>query len=354
LPVPFTDQAPGSYQWPSQVSGLYGLNSNYALGSSTQWNLAVEREITSGIRLEASYQGNSSTSTPTFVPENVAAWADGANDGGSNIQARRPNQFLGDNNPWLTNNGRNRYDQFLLIGRARRSGMFAQLSWAYTHARRNFNGSTVIGRDWDSQINNVNYPDLMMDNINNQTLAGFFTWDLPILKHDTSTTGKILGGWQVTANGFWSFANKGGSVYAGYDANADGQGSDFAAVTGPISYPKTPINQAGSDLLYQWFSPSAFTYPNGTLNRTFGPATTSSGANVLDQLPWAWRVDAGLMKNFKIAGDARLQLRLEAYNLFNHANLNGPNTSVNSADFGTIRGKYGDGRRFQLGLKFMF
>ena len=53
-------------------------------------------------------------------------------------------------------------------------------------------------------------------------------------------------------------------------------------------------------------------------------------------------------------GDARLQLRFEAFNLFNHANLNGPNTSVDSADFGKIRGKYGDGRRIQMGLRSMF
>jgi hypothetical protein len=353
LPLPFTDQNPASYQWPSQVSGLYGIDPNYSLGSSAQWNIAVEREIHSGVRLEASYQGNHSGSTPTFAPTNVAAWADGANDNSSNVQSRRPNQFLGDDGRVLGNYGHARYDQFLLLARARRSGLFAQLSWAYTHARRNFSGTALIGRDWDGSISSAAYPDLMQDFQHNQTLAGFFTWDLPILRHDTTAVGKILGGWSLTANGYWSFANKGGSVFAGYNANADGFGGDFASVVGPISYPKTPITGQG-DLLYQWFDPAAFAYPNGTLNRTFGPTTTSAGANVLDNLPGAWRVDAGLMKNFKIAGEARLQLRFEAYNLFNHANLNGPNTSVNSADFGKIRGKYGDGRRVQMGLRFMF
>ena len=60
------------------------------------------------------------------------------------------------------------------------------------------------------------------------------------------------------------------------------------------------------------------------------------------------------MKNFRIAGAARLQLRFEAFNVFNHANLNGPNTSVDSSDFGKIRGKYGEGRRIQMGLRFLF
>jgi hypothetical protein len=353
LPVPFADQNPATYQFPSQVNGLYGQDPDYGLGSSTQWNIAVERELTRGVRLELGYQGNSSTSTPTFVPMNTAVWADGADDSGSSIQSRRPNQFLGDDGRWLENVGRTRYDQLLLLARARRSGLFAQASWAYTHARRNFSGTGTIGRDWDGSVNSVVYPDLILDNQNNHTIAGFVVWELPILRHDTTTKGKILGGWSLTANGYWSFLNKGGSVQAGYDANADGFGNDFAKVVGAVNYPKTPITGQG-DLLYQWFDPAAFAYPNGTLNRTFGPDNTSDGANILTDLPGSWRIDAGLMKNFTITGDAKLQFRLETFNLLNHANLNGPNTSVNSADFGKIRGKYGDGRRVQLGLRFMF
>ncbi len=61
------------------------------------------------------------------------------------------------------------------------------------------------------------------------------------------------------------------------------------------------------------------------------------------------------MKDFRIvARHASLQFRLEVFNLFNHANLNDPNLSVGNADFGKIRGKYGDGRRIQLGFRFMF
>ena len=141
VPLPFTDQNPAELPvWPSQISGLRGMSTDYGLGSSTQWNLAVEREISRGVRLEASYQGNSSTTTPTGVPTNLPVWADGATDSGSSYQSRRPDQFLGDNGGIVTNDGRTRFDQFLLLARARRSGLFAQLSWAYTHARRNFAG----------------------------------------------------------------------------------------------------------------------------------------------------------------------------------------------------------------------
>ena len=103
----------------------------------------------------------------------------------------------------------------------------------------------------------------MLDFQNNHTIMGFFVWDLPILQNDTTALGKILGGWQVTADGYWSFVNKGSSVYAGYDSNADGvRASTSRRSSGDISYPKTEITGQG-DLLYQWFDPSAFAYPDG-------------------------------------------------------------------------------------------
>jgi hypothetical protein len=355
VPLPFTDQDPAAYRWPSQVSGLREQDEDYGLGSSWQWNLAVEREIFDGVRLEASYQGNSSTTTPTLLPTNLALWADGATDSSSNIQARRPNQFLGDNGGILINDGRTRFDQFLLLARARKSSLFAQVSWAYTHARRNFAGDSNVqgNRDWDTGINNAVYPDLLFDFQHNQTIQGFVVWDLPIFKDKSTTAGKILGGWQITADGYWNFDNKGRSVSAGYDANADGFGGDLAAVVGTINYPKTEITGQG-DLLYQWLDPGAFAYPNGSTVRSFSPTTTDAGAMVIDQLPWAWGVNMGLLKTFRIAGDARVQLRFESFNVFNHANLNGPNLSVSSSDFGKIRGKYGQGRRVQMGVRFIF
>jgi hypothetical protein len=353
VPFPFVDQNPASYQWPSQISGIYGLDPDYTLGSSWQWNIAVEREILKGIRLEASYQGNSSTTSPTAVPTNLAAWADGATDSGSNIQSRRPDQQFGDNLFVVNNDGRSRYDQFLLIGRARRPGLFAQLSWAYTHARRNFGGTSLVqgNRDWDGQITYPYAPDLLQDFQNNHTIAGFLVYDLPILRNDETALGKILGGWSVTANGYWNFLNKGGTVTAGYDANADGFGGDPAAVAGDISYPKTALDEG--NLLYQWFDPSAFRYPDGGTSRVFSSTVTYDGNNAIST-PDAWRVDAGLLKNFKITGDVKLQLRFESFNLFNHANLNNPITSLTDANFGKIRAKYGEGRRIQMGLRVLF
>jgi outer membrane receptor protein involved in Fe transport len=69
--------------------------------------------------------------------------------------------------------------------------------------------------------------------------------------------------------------------------------------------------------------------------------------------PGFWNVDMGLYKNFRITEGTRLQLRAEAYNVFNHANLftEGSTAEVNE---GFIEG-FKDGRRhIQLAVKFIF
>ena len=354
VPFPFTDQDPAAFVWPGQVSNLNGIDPNYSLPSSWQWNLSVEREIINRVRLEIGYQGNSSSDQPTRVPTNLAVFAAGANDGGSNIQERRPNQFAGDSLFFVENEGRSRFDQFIVVARTRRTDVIGQLSWVYTNARRNFAaGGVQSNRDWDGTLIHAGPPDELTSTQHNQTLSGYFLWDLPFLRGDDGALGKILGGWTITANGFWSFANKGGSVVAGFDSDADGFGTNYAEVNGAISYPRTQIDEG--DLIYQWFDPGPFTVNGGSgSDRNFGPNLTLDGLNVLDTLPDAWRVDAALLKNFRMSDSARLQFRFEVFNLFNHANLNFPITSVTDSNLGKIRNKAGDGRRIQMGARLTF
>jgi hypothetical protein len=355
-PLPFVDQDPAHFDWASAapLTSISGLDPAYHLASSWQWNVALEREFFKGIRLELGYQGNRSTDQPTGIPTNLAVFAPGANDSEASIQQRRPNPLFGDPLYSTENKGRTRYDQLLLVTRVRRGGLFGQLSYAYTHTRRNFNGDFAgLNRDFNSGITFPGAPTLALDTQNNHTIAGFFVWELPILRNDKSAVGTVLGGWSVAGNGTWSFLNKGGTVYLGYDGNADGYGPDLATAVSPVNYPKTPLQGQG-DLLYQWFDPSAFAYPGGATSKVFSPVVSYAGAGVLDTLPSSWNVDASLLKTFRLHGDARLQLRFECYNLFNHANLNWPIAVLTDLNFGKIKGKYGDGRRVQLGARLQF
>ena len=49
-----------------------------------------------------------------------------------------------------------------------------------------------------------------------------------------------------------------------------------------------------------------------------------------------------------------VQLRFEAYNLFNHVNFANPVGDVASANFGRVTAIRGNSRLLQLGAKFIF
>ena len=71
------------------------------------------------------------------------------------------------------------------------------------------------------------------------------------------------------------------------------------------------------------YSPNALgTFGNSRRNDLRGPGSKN--------------VDLGLHKTFPRRGHHEVQVRIEAFNVFNWVNLGNPNTSQNSANFGRI------------------
>ena len=64
-------------------------------------------------------------------------------------------------------------------------------------------------------------------------------------------------------------------------------------------------------------------------------------------------LDLGLHKMFNAQGRAKVQVRIEAFNLLNNANFDLPTSSQNSANFGKILMAF-DPRIMQLALRFSF
>ena len=64
-------------------------------------------------------------------------------------------------------------------------------------------------------------------------------------------------------------------------------------------------------------------------------------------------MNLALLKHVWVGTAARLQLRLEAFNLFNRTNFDLPDNFVGSPTFGQIRSA-GSPRRLQLGAKVLF
>ena len=65
------------------------------------------------------------------------------------------------------------------------------------------------------------------------------------------------------------------------------------------------------------------------------------------------RTDLSLFKNIDFAGDHRVQLRVEAFNLFNQTRFGQPGNQIGTANFGRITSAE-DGRIIQLAVEVQF
>jgi hypothetical protein len=95
----------------------------------------------------------------------------------------------------------------------------------------------------------------------------------------------------------------------------------------------------------RWFDTTAFSMP------PFG-SFGNAERNVLDG-PGYRNLNMALVKHVRVGETTRLQLRLEAFNLWNRANFDLPDAVFGSPTFGRILSAQAP-RRFQLGIKALF
>ena len=183
---------------------------------------------------------------------------------------------------------------------------------------------------------------------------------------------QIIGGFllngTLTADGGLPFTTN----YQGCSDDQD-LGICFLNKTGASFQPhKGSYNAAGRYVPY--FTPSPYVLqPYGQANNAFGPfarpAAATFGNIGRDQLwgPGLVNVDASLAKTFKLREYLSMQLSAQAFNVFNHANLNEPDSCVDCQDLngagvqnaGTISATVSeqDGtsmRRMQFAARFTF
>jgi hypothetical protein len=127
---------------------------------------------------------------------------------------------------------------------------------------------------------------------------------------------------------------------------------DHAELTGtPIGVNHNPRNNTIGGLQNYWINPAAFTIPNnGTIGNSNRNPFYGPGINY-------W--DMALEKDIHITESKYVQLRLETFDTFNHANFAAPDANVGDPNFGRVLGVQsistnGDGRVVQLGGKIYF
>ncbi|HEY6121113.1 MAG TPA: hypothetical protein VIV66_14230, partial [Pyrinomonadaceae bacterium] len=174
-----------------------------------------------------------------------------------------------------------------------------------------------------------------------------WVYELPFFKK-AGLSHKILGGWQyagiVTSQSGTPFSVTNGVFgdSAGV-ANGVGTGSFADRVGDPNALPANRFDPSVKGPLL--FNPDAYIETQGL---TFG----NSGRNSLN-LPHRTQFDMSLSKTFKPAERVDLQLRAEAFNVFNHTQFSALNSSVGTDFFMRATAAHKQ-RVIQLALKLTF
>jgi hypothetical protein len=338
----------------------FNLNIQYQVSKSTVATIAYVGTI--GRHLEGAYNMNpagTATGNALAVSENPAAVAAGTlNDYSlpnlaTNTYEYNPNVYGGIGvfaTGWTSN-----YNSLQAqINRHFSNGL--QFQAAYTWSRYFDYTSNLENNAFNSPGFNAldfarNYGPSANDDP--QRLVVNYVYTLPFYKYGRHWK-RVTDGWNLSGLGTFQHGFPVGAFQTAFD---DLQASpnqsffanpDFVNATGaPLNINHNPRNSPTQ----RWVNPAAFAIPalgtQGTANRNpfYGP-----GLNY-------W--DMALEKDVHFTEAMYLQLRLETFNTFNHANFAAPVNNLSSPAFGTIQSVQpistnGAGRVVQLAGKFYF
>jgi hypothetical protein len=337
--APFDAPANSTFALPLGQFGAFspGFKPSYM----ESFNFTIEREMMFGLLGRASYVGNMGRRLSYNYDPNYARYAPGATTG--NIQQRRAYQDYG--SILIADSGSNSSYNALQVSVERRlsAGFSFEANYTWSKAIDEFSEDTVPGQSssipipFDRRAGRA-----VSDFDSTHRFVSSWVWMLPQLKDAPTAARAILGGWETGGIG----TIRSGlpfSVRSGSDRSLSGVGSDFADIVGD---PTIEGDRSKADEIARYFNPAAFalaapgTFGNSPRNFLRGPSSIN--------------FDVSAVKNIPIHEQMRLQLRLEAFNVFNHANLSNPFATANTpARLGRIESAASP-RIMQVALKFAF
>lgn len=180
-------------------------------------------------------------------------------------------------------------------------------------------------------------------------LTANWFYELPFFKNDRGVAGMVLGGWEVQGIATYQTGLPFTVTTSAFDPAGIGFVPQFVAGGRPMQL--CDPNQGGQQTQQNWFNTSCFT-PNPQAGDLVANIPGSTGRGTVNG-PSMRKVDLTLSKNFRFTEHMRLQIRAEAFNVFNWTNFRSLSTNVTSATFGQAISAR-DPRTMQFGAKFYF
>ena len=327
------------------------------------WNLNVQRELGAQMAVTLGYAGSRGRHLLRSNDLNTAVPTTGT-DGRPFFPAGAPRR----NTAWTTieaktSDGDSWYTAFLVDARRRfANGWSMQASYTWSDSRDTTQASTFFSDATNGTTSA--FPEFIPDynrgpsdfNVRHNLVANA-TWDLPWGRDLTGAAGALLSGWRVSAIATYRsgypltvFVQNNRSRSQWQPSLGPGIGRDR-----PSYAPGFSAGTAVSGHPDQWFNPQAFVLPPAG---TFG----NVGRGDLEG-PDLRVVDLALVKDLRPTTRTGIEVRVEAFNVFNRANFGVPNlvAFAGAADgeaplgsFGRIRNTVTSARQVQLGVRVRF
>ena len=230
----------------------------------------------------------------------------------------------------------------------RRFGSTSQLNVAYTWAKNlTDNQNDRSNAPEDSYNIRLDRGRATLDR--RHIFTANYIYDLPFFYKRNDLAGRVLGGWEMS--GIVTLQSGLPFTVTGANFDPTGLGNIPAIIAGNRPNVLCDPNAGAPQTFEKFFNTQCF-QPNPT-SGTAPFALGNAGRGIING-PSTKRVDFSLFKNFSFGETKKLQLRAEAFNVFNHTNFRSfASTSVASTVFGVI-GAVRDPRTIQLGVKFYF
>lgn len=332
--------AANSCSTPGVTGGPVNLRNTYV----QEWNLSVQRQLTSNLSLDVAYVGNKTTRLSQFVPRNDPPPGPGA------IQGRRPYPQWGSVRS-VEYGGFGNYNA-LQVKLESRDWHGSSFLVSYTYNKCLDNGSsentaTAILIPVNKAVCDFSIP---------QNFVTSYTYALPVghsrafLNHMPGWADGVLGGWVVSGITTLQSGLPFTPTITGDQANT--------GVTGQRPNVLAPPVKVGS--VSCWFYVAS--NPGCKAEDPGGSATFAipgqymygtSGRNILraDSLV---QFDLTVTKQFRFTESKSLQFRTEFFNIFNTPSFVTPSTTIDTATGGQIGSTLNAGRTIELALKLFF
>lgn len=368
------------------------LNDTEPNGKTYQWNVAVEHQFPLGIAVTAAYAGLRGDNLPVSIPRNplpdsVLSQAAADPNCSTSIQncflnTKVSNPFFGKISQGVLQNATVTQNQLLrkfpqygsILNTASYSGISNYHALELKVQKRMSNGGQILGSySFSKLMTNAEYLTGWLDstvtagwqNYNNpmsnyslssydarQRLVVSYLYPLPIgkgqllLSHLNGVANALIGGWGL--DGISTFQEGyplGLSTAVNTLSTYAFQGTERPNVVAGCKKATSGnmVSRLSGYMNASCFSvPSLFTY--GNESRTDNSLRTPGAAN--------W--DMSLFKETTIREHVTLDLRMEAFNLFNRVQFGPPNPSLGNPQFGQITTQYNTPRVMQLSGRISF